>query len=147
MGDVRHLGQAGVYRVASELSLRGLEVYFPSVDVGIDLLTGTGKRIQIKTATLRERKQGRAYYIGFGWNQAGTKRRAKRRARSYSEEVDVVVIWGVDNNRFWIVPANVFDNHSCLMLREDKTAAPYERSGGFCQDVYKYENRWDLITG
>jgi hypothetical protein len=143
--DVRHLGQAGVYRVASELALRKMEVYFPSVDVGIDLLTGNGKRLQIKTATLRDRLTGRGYYISLGWGQRGSNQRAVRRARKYSEEVDLVVIWGVDEDRFWIAPATIFDSGQCLLLRPGRTE-PANNATGFAKAVYTYEDRWDLIV-
>ena len=124
MADVRHLGQAGVYRVASELALRGIGVYFPSVDIGVDLMTERGLRLQVKTATLRERKQGIGYFIGFGWNQKGSAQKPQRRPRSYSEEVDLIIIWGVDENRFWIAPSKLFDGHSGLLLRPGKDLPP-----------------------
>lgn len=146
MADVRHLGQAGVYRIASELALRGISTYFPSVDLGVDLITHKGLRLQVKTAALRERKQGIGYFIGFGWNQAGTERRARRRPRKYSEEVDLVVIWGVDENRFWIAPSKLFDDHSGLLLRPGKELPPAILNG-FCREVAEHENRWDLILG
>lgn len=148
MGDCRYLGQAGVYRVASELSLRQISVYFPSVDVGVDLITSTGKRLQVKTATIRNRVSqphlGLGYYLSFGWEQHGNKQRAVRRGRTYSSEVDLFVIWGVDEDRFWICPASIFDGGQGMLLRPGKTGGVIRK--GIAQHVYEYENRWDLIT-
>jgi hypothetical protein len=145
--DHRFQGQAGVYRVASELSLRHVGVYFPSVDTGVDLITSTGKRLQVRAATIRNRSQphlGLGYYLSLGWGQRGSKQRAVRRPRKYSEEVDVFVIWGVDEDRFWICPANVLDGGQGLLLRPGKKEPKINK--GFAMSVYKYEGRWDLIT-
>ncbi|WP_327079382.1 hypothetical protein [Polaromonas sp. CG_9.5] len=50
-----YLGTAGELRAASELSLRGYVAHIPTVDEGADLWavdhkSGTGRRLQIKTA-------------------------------------------------------------------------------------------------
>ncbi|MGH9424321.1 MAG: hypothetical protein ACRD3J_30390, partial [Thermoanaerobaculia bacterium] len=42
-------GQAGVHRVLSELILRGHRPYTPSADTGVDILLGSGVRVQVKS--------------------------------------------------------------------------------------------------
>ena len=139
MIDIRYLGQAGVYRVASELSLRGLEVYFPSIDVGVDLMIGNGARIQVKTATALERRdEGKTYRIRYGV------RGREYGPRKYSDEVDIFVIWGLDENRFWVAPASLFDKSQNVTLRYGEYEARSSR--GLADTLYDYENRWDLIV-
>lgn len=101
--------------------------------------------MQVKTCTLRNRKQGIGYFLTLGWGQAGSKQRAVRRPRTYTEEIDVMVIWGVDENRFWIVPAKFCDGCQSLLIRPTRTSPMINRPG-FTQTVYSYENRWDLLV-
>lgn len=123
------LGEAGVLRVMSELILRGHSPYKPAVDDhGVDLMLSTGIRIQVKTATLKtkkttlENKGGRktyetvAYHLRLGASQVGIGHKYAPRKKLYSTECDYFVIWGVDENRFWIVPSFVMDNRHCLVL-------------------------------
>lgn len=148
-----HTGQAGVHRVAAELLLRGVNVYFPALDrAGIDLLTEQGLRIQVKSARLRVRSKlsnRPAYYLHLGWAQQGAAHRPIRRARKYSEEADYFVIWGIDEDRFWIVPASVFDGRYCLMLyagqRQPVFKNPSQLYPQLAAPVYANEGRWDLL--
>jgi hypothetical protein len=147
------IGQAGVYRVASELMLRGAGVYLPACDrEGIDLITNAGARVQVKTARLgrcRQLEKRRGYHFRFSCSQRGRKHDYVRIARKYSEEVDFIVIWGIDEDRFWIVPAAIFDNRQCLILFEGVSAPLSVKMTGphapFAAHVYAHENRWDLL--
>lgn len=146
------IGQAGVFRVASELMLRGVGVYLPAVDRdGIDLMTPSGLRIQVKCGRLRWSRQlstRRGYHFRFGCAQQGNQHRHVARARKYSEEVDYIVIWGIDEDRFWIVPASVFDDRQCLILFEGVAAPLCVKTRGkepFAAHVYAHENRWDHL--
>ena len=130
MAKCIQLGEAGVLRVMSELILKGHTPYKPAVDDhGVDLMLNSGLRLQVKTATLRTRNSGikhlkggdvvntvTGYYLSLGWTQSGRTHTPIRRKRRYSEECDYFVIWGVDENRFWIVPSFVLDNRTCLVL-------------------------------
>lgn len=115
------VGQAGVYRVLSELILRGHSPYIPVADDhGVDILLPTGIRIQVKTSNLTTRKYGQheltRYNLSLGWTQAGRVHTPIRRKRKYSAECDYFVIFGVTENRFWIVPSFIMDNKTCLQL-------------------------------
>jgi hypothetical protein len=130
MVNAIRIGEAGVLRVMSELILRGHAPFKPAVDDhGVDLMLGSGLRLQVKTATLRTRKSGTkhlkggdvdnihtGYYLSLGWCQRGRVQTPIRRKRAYSEECDYFIIWGIDENRFWIVPSFVLDNRTCLIL-------------------------------
>lgn len=119
------VGQAGVYRVLSELIFRGHAPYTPTADDhGVDILLPTGIRIQVKTANLITRKlkhqrgisESTRYRLSLGWTTVGAKRAHVKRKRKYSEECDYFVIFGVQENRFWIVPSFIMDGHTCLEL-------------------------------
>jgi hypothetical protein len=119
------IGQGGVYRVVSELIFRGHAPYIPVADDhGVDVLLPTGIRIQVKTARLHTRK-GRhkygvtemsGYWLSLGWTQSGRVHTPIRRKLKYSDECDYFVIFGVDEQRFWIVPSFIMDNKTCLFL-------------------------------
>lgn len=130
MAKCIQIGEAGVLRVMSELILRGHSPFKPAVDDhGVDLMLSSGLRIQVKTATLRTRKsetkhlkdgdvisEVTGYHLSLGWTQSGRIHAPIRRKRAYSEECDYFIIWGVDENRFWIVPSYLMDNRTCLVL-------------------------------
>ena len=114
----RLTGQAGVYRVAAALLLRGFIPHFPSVDCGSDLTVQGGLRVQVKTSRLRFHckayPQG-AYY--FKLTHACGKRRGQ--PRTFSTECDFVVLWGVDHDRFWVVPAPMLDGRQLVVVGPD----------------------------
>lgn len=103
-------GQAAVWAVASQLALRGVNPLFPGIDYGYDLKLENGLRIQVKSARLQTSHP--AYRHGaytFAWrkfNYVSPEKRV-RIVRHYQEVCDFLILWGVDENRFWIVPSNV----------------------------------------
>ena len=117
-------GQAGVYQVASQLLLRGMNVAFPAVDLGADLIVEECIRIQVKTAKLSMRG---SYDSGAYWFKLSRMRNVKRRLvsgpRLFSGESEFVVLWGIDQNRFWITPSPLLDNVQCCVV--GNTTAPW----------------------
>ena len=113
-------GQAAVYRVVSELIFRGMSVSLPCVDDhGVDLYAGS-VRIQVKSAYYRKDKH---YPTGAYWFKlthgsivTGANTIRKRGARQFSAECDFVVFMGIDEQRFWIVPAAMLDRKSLVTL-------------------------------
>lgn len=110
----RLTGQAGVYRVAAECLLRGLNPRFPSVDCGADLEVDGGVRLQVKSAHLRF--NARIYPEGAYWFKfwrapvvSGRCNVRQRPPRVFSEECDFVVLHGIEQLRYWIVPARTLD--------------------------------------
>lgn len=147
------VGQAGVHRVASELQLRGVGVFFPSVDTGVDLILDNGIRVQVKAASIRVRTRSSknvdvkfppAYWFSLGWSQQGNRHRPVKRPRDFSEEVDYVVLWGIDEDRFWVVPASHLDGHACLCIHP-KRKSPLVNAP-FINKVYAAENCWHYLT-
>jgi hypothetical protein len=113
-------GQAGVYRVASELMLRGFNPCFPAVDDGVDLFIDEGIRIQVKAAHLRLNSvfpEGAYWYkMHQSARVSGNHTIRKSRARKYSDFCDFVVLWGIEGNHFWIAPSAAFDGVHCVAL-------------------------------
>ena len=108
-----YVGQAGVHRVIAELILRHHDPCVPAIDYGYDIVLGKSDvRIQVKTATLTTKKYTGTCYI-FRTN--GTVSEAithKRRQvkRKWSDVCDFVILHGLTENRYWIVPAREFDH-------------------------------------
>lgn len=140
-GSFPLVGAAGVIAVGSQLLMIDVIPFFPFVDRGIDLMTDNRCRIQVKSArrcmtpkTLKKNLDG-IYRFKFA-----TKRYRNKSERSmaglgttspvkpFHEVVDVVVLWGVDENRFWIVPASLLKGCINVDLGPDN-------SRGFSKDV------------
>jgi hypothetical protein len=113
-------GQAGVYQVASQLCLRGFNPCFPAVDIGADLVVDGGIRIQVKAANLCKRG---GYTAGAYWFKLGKMTIRNRKQTwvqvNFSDFCDFAVFWGIDHNRFWIVPAADLDGHQLVVVGPD----------------------------
>jgi hypothetical protein len=105
-------GKAGEYIVAGQLMLRDVNVFWPSFDEGCDFMTGNGCRVQVKTAHLYGHPNGPRYSFPLLRMRriAKTNNVSKLMPRkAFSEVCDVVVFYGVEQNRFWIVPSALCD--------------------------------------
>lgn len=131
------IGKAGEYAVAAQLMVRGLNVFFPAVDNGVDLIADNGCRIQVKTGRIRmspsmvEHYPEGVYSFHFPKNKYIASSKVKIRtvpSRKFSDVCDVVVLWGVEQNRFWIAPASLCDQRQCIIM-----GPPCERA--FLKDV------------
>lgn len=127
-------GMAGNFRVASELLLRGFRVYMPAVDSGVDLLVNECVRVQVKSAHVKAvpRYAGAQPSYGF-WLARGPKglgggRSTKTVARIFSKTCDFVVLWGIEQGRFWIVPAALLDNRYSVTVGPDMRWIPIDTS-------------------
>jgi len=108
MNENRALGQAGEYRVASELLKRGINVFFPAVDTGVDIITEHGLKIQVKTSN-QEYSNTRGYkYPAYLFSTRKKKYVSSKgktlRPRIKEGEVDFVVFWCVSHDWFFIIP-------------------------------------------
>ena len=99
------IGRAGDLRVASELLLRGCDVYLTLVDSGSDLVLGNGKRIQVKTARRHYFQQGRQY-SRYTFSFKSWQKKENHYKRHALENVDFVILWAVEDNTFFIIPAD-----------------------------------------
>lgn len=122
--SARIQGQAGVYRVASELMLRGFNPKFPAVDCGADLEVEGGVRLQVKAAHLRTGCS--VYPLGAYWFKLargpvvhGNHGIKPRSPRIFSRDCEFVIFWGIEQHRFWIVPAPLLDGRHLVVLGPD----------------------------
>jgi hypothetical protein len=108
--SVTHMtGQAGVHQIASQLCLRGINPCVPSVDYGADLVTDTGLRLQVKTAHLYTKHMA---YVDGAYRFSVRENRSikngeiidRRPRRNWKEICDFFVFWGIEENRFFIIP-------------------------------------------
>lgn len=114
-------GQQGVHRIVSELIGRGYEPYLPVIDTGIDVLLGSGVRLQVKTTqrpTKHWRQAGRFCFTLATSQSIVKKQYVKGKSRKFSEEVDFVILHAVEANRFWIVPAAILDNRNTVTFAD-----------------------------
>lgn len=150
-------GQAAVLRVAAELGFRGASIAFPAVDdAGVDLVVLPGVRVQVKSAYLR--KHHRVYPEGAYWFKfvsgpivTGNNTIKRRGPRQFSHQCDVIVLMGIDESRFWIVPAALLDGKSlCVVGPPPKGAAKPrgETTGRFStvKQIRECEGRWDRLV-
>lgn len=118
-------GKAGEYAVAAQLILRGVEIYFPCTDFGVDILTDSGCRIQVKTSHLvctpkmiEKRGEGQYSYPLRRMRRLPVSDNKSKMVplAPLSAICDFLVLWGIDQNRFWIVPSKVADKTQVLIL-------------------------------
>lgn len=139
------LGEAGKYRAASELLLRGFHVLVPAVDEGVDLFTEEGHGIQVKAAHLSsENRDGKNsknnYHFHFkSWTtKAGYKR---QRFGRLHPGVTHIVLWCVDDNAFVIIPRTVVGTPKHIIIsRRSLTKGcskwrPYLEAWGHFEDT------------
>lgn len=148
------LGQAGVWAVSIQLILRGMVPSFPSVDRGFDIILDTGLRLQVKTGILRSYSKGR--YLGYCFDCRGKKWNPELKQvrpsghKDYARRADFYVLWGVDENRFWIMPTaevkgNIwFPKRDMLALTSQPGRATHHRDKGL-ERLRRTEERWDLL--
>ena len=154
-------GQAGVYAVASRLCLLGQVPYFPGVDHGVDLMIANGLRLQIKVACLTYPQCGRSSrnrtgnYLGgaYGFNlrrgvwEKDGNRMSRTESRDYRDVADFFVLWGMDENRFWIVPTSIKNRVIWFGRAEHPNGS---NNASYTSALRKsrceqYEDRWDLL--
>lgn len=121
----RYVGRAGEHAVASQLFLRGVNVFFPAIDSGVDLWCDNGCRIQVKTSHLCAFDSHRKtypegiyqfYFPAFksvAMNSTNSRRATRKGVDEYA---DVVVCWGVEQNRYWVIPATTLKRTQMLRL-------------------------------
>ena len=112
------IGIAGTHRVISELLLRDVQVSQPVVDIGFDLITAHGVRIQVKASRIstRQYKDGAYYFSPTRRYYKEEGKRLHKDDRVPSDEYDFAIFWGIEQNRFWIVPSALLGNKGCITL-------------------------------
>lgn len=142
-------GQAGVWATAAQLALRGHVPFFPGVDYGYDLLLDNGVRLQVKTARLfstfgkRDRHPQGAYGFDTRCCKVGSDGKMRRVLRDYSTVADFFVLWGIDENRFWIVPCNELKGSAVIASRAKVYDGP--QYAKVRQRNAAWEDNWDSL--
>lgn len=115
-------GQAGVYAVAAQLLLRGINPSFPAVDRGADIISDWGTRLQVKSGHRWYEAWGGSYAFCLDSGQTiytygeGYKKGKRTHKRMFSEECDFFVMWGIEDNRFWVVPSMLLDGKTTVVM-------------------------------
>ncbi len=133
------LGEAGKYRVASELLIRGFRVAFPAVDDGVDLYTENGLSIQVKTAHIQ--KKLNRYTFSFKAWKVISKGMRTQHFQYLDDRVTHIVLWCVDDNDFFIIPTNEIEPPYQIHYNPNPK---HQRLGP--SKWRGYLNRWDLLT-
>ncbi len=151
--DFQLRAQAGVWAVASQLALRGHVPCFPGLDVGYDIVLGSGLKLQVKSAALRFNTHMNYPQGAYGFNlrrgawDSKAKKYSRKNYRSYSEVADFFVLWGVDEDRFFIVPT---ENSTRTIWFGPKSYSSNSRNKVLydkltAQRLADMEDRWDLL--
>lgn len=148
--------KAAEWAVASQLALREIVPMFPPVDLGADLILENGVRLQVKCASLRINNRGMQdvnHNLGYLFDLRrgawfSTERRYKKTGlRPYSEVADYFVLWGIDENRFFIVPTSVKKSTIWFSklgyVSKSSNRSLYDKITA--QRLAETEDRWDLL--
>lgn len=105
------LGEAGKYRVASELLLRGFHVLLPAVDEGVDLFDEEGHGFQVKTAHVNDGRYN--FHFRYWTCRAGEK---KQRFGRLHPKVTHIVLWCVNDGIFLVIPRKALPDPKHVVL-------------------------------
>ena|SRR5579859_6706470 len=102
-------GMAGVYAVASRLCMLGHTPFFPSVDFGVDIMLDNGVKLQVKCGNLRKHpgyQQGvYCFDVRKAFTIVGHTVYKHQKDRTYVGTCDFIIFWGIDENRFFVMPS------------------------------------------
>ncbi len=142
-----NIGQAGELRVASELLLRGHEVFLTFAGSGADLVLGTGKKIQVKTASrIPKGKFGRSEYMFtfMHWS---------KKKFNILDDIDYVILWCLGTDLFYIIPSEKVKGKWNIRINPVTNATEWKsRTNNRFKNGYKlfnyreYENKWDILS-
>jgi hypothetical protein len=151
-------GQAGVWAVASKLAMNNVIPLFPGVDLGYDLFLENGLRLQVRSAMLTQtQNENRLYpYLTYIFkltrdNWYSEERRKKEQhvvTKPFSQVADYFVLWGADENRFFIIPTNIGQKSIYFPARSYTGNSFVRRVNGarLAERLASYEDRWDLLN-
>lgn len=121
------LASAGEHRVTAELLIRGLNVGVFSVDDGTDLITENNLSIQVKAA---RKNRGCYQFSTKAWQRS----KGLTTLRPSALTVDYLILWAVDEDVFFIIPANIIRGQTGMTL---------STSG---RKYAQYINAWEQIV-
>ena len=151
MADSHLIGKAGEYRVASELMIRNHIVYMPTVDNGADLILGTGQTIQVKCGHRRKATINGCIHLFYSFSFVKSSsyfRKIKFGGDNKIEphklnNVDFAILWGIDDDEFYIVPANKVRGKMAVNISADDDRRTIARWNKWLP----YRNNWGILDG
>ena len=123
------LGKAGELRVASELLLRGHEIFLTVTDTGVDLILGDGKRLQVKTA--RVNKYERYRFSLEAWRKKGNPPKAQP-----FTDIDYFICWAVNDGSFFIIPTPHIIGKIAIDINPNSTRSQF----------MVFKNNWEVLN-
>jgi hypothetical protein len=159
-------GKVGEHLVIAELLQRGFKPFVPVVDDhGVDIMLPNGNRIQVKAANLsviwQTRKEGgkafptskRGYQFNLQRTVFGTKEKLQTVGITYtrrdiSVEADFLVLVGIDQHKFWVVPTAEIKGCSHILIDADSARKVNNKNGPhfkFWRAVRAGENNWEVL--
>ena len=140
--------------MASQLCLRNHIPFVPAIDLGVDLVLENGIRLQVKVSRLTDanvHNHQRNLVYTFNLRRAlydkERKRISKCVGRSYADVADFFVLWGIEENRFWIVPTSCKNR---VLWFVSKSAVNRSTNAKYFEQfnarrAAEMEDRWDLL--
>jgi hypothetical protein len=158
------IGEQGVSLVIAELLARGFKPYRPVVDDhGVDLMLSDGTRIQVKSANLSvmwagNRKTGKSgptgnkgYQFSLQRTVFGTKEKLQSVGITYeyrdmSKDSDYLILVGLDERRFWIVPTGIISECKHIVIANGVSQTKNGPKFRFWKAIRSGENKWDMLA-
>jgi hypothetical protein len=159
-----NIGEQGVSMVVAELLANDYKPYRPVVDDhGVDLMLSDGTRIQVKTANLsvmwamdrRTNKSAptgkKGYQFSLQRTVLGTKEKLQSIGVTYAyrevhKDADFLILVGLDERRFWIVPTAIIIGCKHICIQEGVSRSKNTVNYRIWQAVRDGENRWDILA-
>lgn len=102
----------------------------------------------VRGGTVRGNYLGGAY--GFSVRRGewkGAEAIYRKDKKGYSDVADFFVLWGIDENRFWIVPTSIKNRTIWFgKVSHPNNSNNFSHTNKLKEDrIAQYENRWDLL--
>ena len=130
-----HTGKAGELRVASELLLRGHQVYLTMVDSGIDIVLGNGKTIQVKSSMPRSNESHISPRYTFTF-------RSWKREPHRLDSVDFAILWAISHDTFFIIPTEILRGKITISVTPQRLHNSYNNR---VNKYNRFAGQWDLL--
>lgn len=116
-------GEASVLAAGVHLLYQGYTVHKPLVDddgVDLSILKGTkAARIQVKCSSRLDKKKHGGTVSCYEFTLAAVRASSngiETRLRKFSDQVEFVILHGVDEDKYWIVPSAMLDGKKSVII-------------------------------
>jgi len=138
------VGQAGVYRVMSELLLRGHNPAIFAYDDGVDILLENGKTVQVKTSN-KATKRKDVYYFQMDSYMKLLKNISEGKFTGQYRLPDFFIFWGIDDSECIILPKEQLPNkvHISISLNPKRKGMGARKNRN---PLLEFKNKWELLN-